>query len=155
MNTKANNTLSLNDLRIGNYVGATLAESIPLDLSEYSDFDVRCFHSNGFLPYKISDGQDIDNAKWYFPIPLSKLWLEKFGFKVNKEKGFNGRTDEHHVVLSKGGFDIVEIDDNFHLWIEIEEDTWYSYKSTKIDYVHELQNIFFSLRKKELKDEER
>ncbi|HRG37076.1 MAG TPA: hypothetical protein PK289_00960 [Bacteroidia bacterium] len=51
------------ELRIGNIVGATIAGEIHGKLAEYV----------------IKDGKDIDNAAWYFPIPLTKEKLIEIG----------------------------------------------------------------------------
>lgn len=59
--------MSPKELRIGNIVGHTFAgNQQPEEWTRYKS---------------IEDGKDIDNAFWYFPIPLTEEWLEKLGFK--------------------------------------------------------------------------
>ena len=61
------------------------------------------------------------------PIPLTKEWLERFNWNTPKDIGvaFSLTTDEIHFVAGN------------------------DYK--KIEYVHQLQNLYFALTQEELK----
>lgn len=110
------------ELRIGNVVGATIAGDIHGNLS----------------PYVIGDGRDIDNAEWFFHLPLTEELLVMFGFekivthgvefvKYSKYKNF-----EIEVSLFVLDGKLVTGDD------------------FEISYVHQLQNLYFALTGVEL-----
>lgn len=134
-------------LRIGNYVGATIAGIITPELR--GDLGINCWEQNGFVPHQINNGKDIDNADWFFDIPLNRLWLSSFGFVLDNNKGWVQEVEVNYLVYSCKGFDIICIDDVFFLWNEMEDyyNNWYS---VKIEHVHQLQNLFFLLKGKEL-----
>lgn len=79
--------------------------------------------------YRISCG-DLSNIK---PVPLTEEWLLRFGFESNS---YQDRYENKiiHVECNKTrGFT--------ELWID---------RMPHIKYVHQLQNLFFALRDKEL-----
>ena len=85
----------------------------------------------------------IDTLK---PIPLTKEWLEKFGFK--KEHSFSRNTliiQPYFYMLCVD----VEQDNNITVSVYDEEDSGCIYFSC--DYVHELQNLYRLLTGTELK----
>ena len=105
------------ELRIGNVVGATIAGDIHGNLS----------------PYSIGSGRDIDNAEWFFHLPLTEELLVRFRFekivthgvefvKYSKYKNF-----EIEVSLFVLDGKLVTGDD------------------FEISYVHQLQNLYFAL----------
>lgn len=67
------------------------------------------------------------------PIPLTEEWLIKFGF----EKGFG--------EYNKGWFVIVELRGIFKL-----RSNDGNINAIKVNYVHELQNLYYTLTKNEL-----
>ena len=71
----------------------------------------------------------------YKPIPLSEEWLLKFGFKYDKP----------HDLFSKYGFDIQLLDDGIEFYIGE-----YGSYFTLLNYVHQLQNLYFALTQTEL-----
>lgn len=84
--------------------------------------------------YQILSGQEIDtgtDSEDFDPIPLTEEWLVKFGFK-NKEKG-NFSFNENMDLRIFGD----EADYN-GIWV------------SRIQYVHQLQNLFFALTGEEL-----
>lgn len=77
--------------------------------------------------------QNENEMSWFIdPIPLTEEWLLKFGFECVYTY------DDHHYYLdSKHGF---SLDRSFqHLDCEYD-----------IEYVHQLQNLYFALTGKEL-----
>ena len=70
------------------------------------------------------------------PIPLSQNWLEKLGFEYS----------EFEDLYQKDGFD-VDIEDGVYCHFYLNEyGDWYK----DIDYVHQLQNLYFALTGEEL-----
>jgi hypothetical protein len=82
---------------------------------------------------------------WCKAIPLTEEWLLKFGFIDLKERcGLNGI----YAIIGKRG----------HINIETMSYCEIDYEGSvddivKIEYVHELQNLFYVLNKEELKNE--
>jgi len=66
------------------------------------------------------------------PIPLTEEWLLKFGFK----------SDPENIVFEINGLLVYKQDSTF--WFDLISD------SIEIEYVHQLQNLYFALTNKEL-----
>ena len=78
------------------------------------------------------------------PIPLTEEWLVKFGLKLHDLNKCHWI--ENEVGKDEGGFQFVlgtHEDDHGH----------WCYKTKKIEYVHQLQNIFYALKGKELESD--
>ena len=86
------------------------------------NIDLDSFH--GIATYDCFDS--------YKPIPLTEEWLEKFGF------------EEHGNYFEKSIFRVFTTFRGFYLFIGE------SYEYGTIDYVHQLQNIYFALKDEEL-----
>ena len=93
-------------------------------------------------------GLAVDKGK---PIPLIEEWLIKFGFKINEDFGFDSGEDTCYDIYSNGKLSIADVNGVYKLWIEIDQDDWYNFSWTKIEYVHQLQNLYFALTGFELK----
>mgnify|MGYP003648680787 CR=1 FL=1 len=101
-------------------------------------------HSIGIkLPGTLTSGKDIELCKEFEPIPLTKEWLIKFGFKkdgvlvdyaicLNNEKifGIDIKNERAHIYQLKPSIQGVNL--------------------CSINYVHELQNLYYTLTKTEL-----
>ena len=76
------------------------------------------------------------------PIPLTEEWLLKLGFKKTEWDNFNsyrlmiGNNDYTIVLYSDGNCEVGDI------------------ITCKIEYVHQLQNLYFALTGEELKQQE-
>ena len=135
------------ELRIGNFVEYQ-RNDILTELKQVKGVDWG--GDSIFIEYYSQDGSQYPiNKKHFKPIPLTEEWLVKFGFKIDEYKGFD--RGSHNVVYSIGSFNIAIEDDNFYLWFEVDEDNWYNVKSVKVDFVHQLQNLYFALTQEELK----
>lgn len=142
------------ELRIGNIVGATIAGQVHGELAEHI----------------IKDGKDIDNANWYFPLPLTEKWLVKLGFDIS-EPTFNhsdGRDEKGYVIndeLSGKLKDYFRVYWRNEKMIDWAESIWPHKSDDKgsnyfiyvcqgyvrsVRYVHELQNFYFMLTNQEL-----
>lgn len=123
--------MNVKELRIGNYISVRN--------------DVRKVNSVSGSPRSERISTTIDGcnfAECHFsedsirPIPLSKEWLVKLGFTtytINKWDFPIENDDYYHIVKFKGW--------NFR---------GLGYTMCKIEYVHQLQNLYFALTGKEL-----
>jgi hypothetical protein len=98
-----------------------------------------------------------DNYKNFYPIELSKEILLKYGFVEGKNNWFGLKyfTDCEDVV-EEMKIDYNLISKRLSIYDAIEETDMVNilsypiYAAKKIEYLHELQNIYFSLTSKEL-----
>lgn len=81
------------------------------------------------------------------PIPLTKEWLERFGF--NYRLGNNGNLpcykkqfNSKNITIARWKIHDIDLVD-YQIWIDTLD-------ITKINYVHQIQNLYFSLTGKEL-----
>lgn len=81
---------------------------------------------------------EFDNNSEYKPIPLTEEWLLKFGFKKNYKRGYILKINS---FLRIAGFQTIP-----HLYLEYEE----NYCLVTLEYVHQLQNLYFALTENEL-----
>jgi hypothetical protein len=84
----------------------------------------------------ITCGGQIDKYELAQPIPLTEEWLLKFGFE--KRNNYYFIDTDYRVAYIKDHFAISVGDDEYGIVLR------------KIEYVHELQNIYFALIEKEL-----
>jgi len=82
-------------------------------------------------------------------IPLTEEWLLKFGFESQGEVFVGYEQNLIYQYYYCKGFGIALIGDTFRLWINSEDD-WYSFPWTELNFVHELQNLYYALTKTEL-----
>ena len=73
------------------------------------------------------------------PIPLTEEWLLKFGFSRDPKIG--GDRIEFRVYR----FDVLTFNTNHGWWHNLQH-----LNATPLDYVHQLQNLFFALTGEEL-----
>jgi len=109
------------ELRIGNYV-------------EFNMHEPNYHHP-------IEDGIDIDNADIWNPIPLTEEWLLKFGFcqsekdEVYYDGLFNYALNSYKSIW------------HFYAHNEVNGNKWFL---RDLQYVHQLQNLYFALIGEEL-----
>ena len=84
----------------------------------------------------------------FWGIPLTEEILLKCGFKKTEE--YYAADEENVDVYTIGCFDIAFIDNEYKLWIAINEDSYYNFAWTKIKYLHQLQNLYWCLTGQEL-----
>ena len=120
------------ELRIGNYALDPSEENDIVQLvAIYPDETMEWDGWNGFTSLKME------------PIPLDRKWLKKFGFKKEKKNSNN---------YFSGNFEFMIQDDidSFHYFLHAEE-TGVKFWITEIQYVHQLQNLYFALTGQELR----
>ena len=130
--------IQANELRIGNLV---FRDELNIENGKWDELTIKINYQDIF---NLINGNDMVKTA-YNPIPLTEEWLIKLGFKqwVNF-----GRKTYNYDLMPLCNFSycfvtkkvmILEKGNNMSHWIE-----------RKIEYVHELQNLYFSLRGKEL-----
>ena len=143
--------MKASELRIGNYV-----------YYEHTTHIVSGVHGNKVYSWWVKDGEPVieyeakdisgtqvenpymDVVSQYKPIPLTEEWLLKFGF-VNIDKGNNDfitYTDsEHNYYLQ---IDVRKKDEKY-LILDNSFDDLRAFSMVDIQYVHQLQNLYFAL----------
>ena len=124
--------MEVKELKIGNWVSFISDDNFCQVSSIVDDLEVVCLISTN-----ISSERGVDD---YNPIPLTEEWLLKFGFYWDKKKVylclnedlFRIRYSHNQVSLFQFGECIVV---------------------SPIKHVHQLQNLYFALTNKELKEE--
>lgn len=122
-----------NELRIGNLVLKTLDWDIPFNI-EWNDKVIKWNESYWYLIGKGTIFLDD-----FEPISLTEEWLLKFGFKNESEN--------RQYCLGKKDL-LINLDNGFYFseW----NGNWIIHKGIEIKYVHQLQNLYFSLMGEEL-----
>lgn len=85
-----------------------------------------------------NDGLEIQYIK-ATPIPLTEEWMERLGFRLDVRQP--GQFDEQEV-WTKDGIDFYEHSEGWSIF--------FNFSKTHVRYVHQLQNLFFSLVGEEL-----
>jgi len=121
------------ELRIGNWVSHDIVNQVG---DESSEFFQLTYHALGVLLH----GLEVSKSKIH-PIPITEVWLTDFGFTY---------PDPHYLIWYKEGFGPFRVLFDIHLkhW-QIGYSGARVFK--KIEYVHQLQNLYFYLTDKELK----
>ena len=132
--------MNVQELRIGNRVKEGIVEHIGWRDGYYTVGCMKTFFESAATFY---DSDDIHQ------IPLTEAILLKCGFKLIQERGYCS-DEEKKTIYSCGLVDIAFSNNNFFLWVEVDEDPYYSFCWTKIEYLHQLQNIVFAISGTEL-----
>jgi hypothetical protein len=112
-----------NDLRVGNWI-----------------FDVEgyVYQIQGYEIY-------VNLVEDYTPIPLTNEWLEMLGFEYNKYY-------QNFRIKAGDYFNSIKYIDGEWCYNNDQSDAG-CYFVTTVQYVHELQNLYFAINKEELKYE--
>ena len=113
--------MKANELRIGNY---------------YVDIDNKLSSISGYELHQFTIKENTDNlgVMEYQPIPLTEEWLLKFGFENNKLEA------NHNDIIYYSRLNNIGIKGMLGM-----------VKVSQCIYVHQLQNLYFALTNKELK----
>jgi hypothetical protein len=134
--------MKANELRIGNWVNF-----IP-DKGNFIISDIKTFNENTINGLELEDCQ---------PIPLTEEWFLKFKFEIK-----NHSSIDKTPIYSKGEIDIdycfsyADFREDYSFYVEytdspFDSDTDKLYPvSLGIKYVHQLQNLWFTLTGEEL-----
>jgi hypothetical protein len=131
--------MKANELMIGNYVNVPNAEQCPFRIDAFE------YCSEKFIKVaqevKIN-GAEVHPLTWYGgdlqPIPLTEEWLLKFGFEW---KGLISK-GRYLTIFTPCGKALV-FKDNYFIFAGVTIET-------QIQYVHQLQNLYFALTGEEL-----
>jgi len=129
------------ELRIGNYVLFNETQDIVYAIKNSGIDFFRGKKTKGV----ITQGYIHEAIK---PIPLTEEWLLKFGFD-SQEKGYNYLTigkSALYIYINNNGETGICIED---LNEDLTEEQELSF-SIKIQFVHQLQNLYFALTNEEL-----
>ena len=123
-----------NDLRIGNWVH---------DGSNFPMQVVGIFEDVVYLNFEGNEGDvwecGLEGPK---PFELTEEWLEKFGFEKNMKSTWIIQIfQENFLEIGFGSYPTFEFGNYF-------SERWND--PMKIDYVHQLQNLYFALSGREL-----
>ena len=127
--------MKANELRIGNYTQWANEQDeivVSVDGIEIDPEDKEYLVSYTDLPTEL---ENIIQLEFFEPIPLTKEWLEKFGFEETKRGWLSAPTGEDYkrwlVCFNDGGFSYIP-------------------ELTSFKYVHQLQNLYYALTGEEL-----
>lgn len=124
--------LSAKELRIGNYYYYTCKDF----LDERKKWDEVCQIDAQDFVWLESNPNDKD----FKPIPLTEQWLKDFGFE--KELDNSMVKGDIAIFLDRRFKTNLFLRDN-------QENKWFSFNS-KVEYVHQIQNLYFALTGEEL-----
>lgn len=134
-------TIKTSELRLGNWVfghnPATMA------YKQVGYFKVDDINEEGVNTYRV-DGFDTESA-YYEPIPLTPELLEKCGFELNKKV----------YRWHKNTITICNNEDNTGFYWDLSADGGLRLATEwkDVNYLHQLQNLFFALTGEELQIE--
>lgn len=106
--------------------------------------------SECFFKVTIEDLKIIEDGSNCRAIPITEEWLIKFGFEIS-EDSYSDNLGNHICSHKEALFGENPITYDYMIILKNLGDGWF-YKNShhKINYVHELQNLYFSLTKSEI-----
>ena len=131
--TNHKSMIQAKELRIGNYIQDYECEPYIFQVEElrkYVGYEIWAFYRKGSAKAKEVD-----------PIPLTEEWLLKFGFRIEgdwTQIDFNPRMGIRFYGGNSAECDI------------IQDGKFIGFKNSHIQYVHQLQNLYFALTNTEL-----
>lgn len=130
--------MKANELRIGNWVNVPVKEQSPFRIDAFEHLSDKFIKVAMFHP---EYGESVHPLTWYGgdlePIPLTEEILLKCGFEEDANLFHN------NIALYKNGVGGFNYNANY-----FEHDNLIS-----VDYLHQLQNLYFALTGEELKIE--
>jgi len=126
--------MKANELRIGNWI-------------EHNQYP------NDTVIIRIEDGKHIDEAIRLNanPLPLTEEWLIKFGFTLNKEDNYYFIQNPDGGIHSIKYLEKDEFLNEESGWAYFTDDSDAAcHRLCIINYIHELQNLYFAINKTEL-----
>jgi len=132
--------MKANELRIGNY----LQDNVTKTTVKVVELSKDCISTYVIdrSKYPLKDGWKLE------PIPLTEEWLLRFGFR--KKASFS----DHTIHIDMTNILCLDNDNNESEFsavsiYDVDEGVWIYLES--IQYVHQLQNLYFVLSREELK----
>lgn len=129
------------ELRLGNFIYKESEYEFENGINQIiSVLEFECVSTRPLNCHVKHHNVNISNLK---PIPLTEEWLLKFGFsrevKVGSEMGTDG------VEFRVYHFDVLTFNTNHGWWYKVQR-----INDTPLEYVHQLQNLYFALKGEEL-----
>ena len=132
--------MKASELRIGNWFNS-VKFGVPV-ICELTDFAELCHRSDGAY-------NDPPIDEMFEPIPLTEEWLLKFGFKKRRNVGTH--IDEETAFYWLHDYSGIGITIDYFLSTHDRNYDSISVDGSKgLEYVHELQNLYFALTGEEL-----
>jgi len=128
--------MKANELRIGNLVNCTNHKHIQF-------FEIEMFYGLSDFKPKLEYEDLTISFHTCKPIPLTEEWLLKFGFENNSFDNFCYLHFNPRMAIRFLNFNSAECE-------IIQDDKYISFKWKHIEYVHQLQNLYFALTGKDL-----
>lgn len=135
--------IKANELRIGNIVGFLMEDSVD-EREEWYEPNIINVTDLVYLSNREIRHKDFPPDKQvkpdYIPLPITEEWLLKLGFIKGTDLFFlpiPNLSCEIHATFYRGGY-VIELQN--HLLPIV----------TEVEYVHQLQNIYYSLTNTEL-----
>ena len=132
--------MKANELRIGNRV---------LFAEEGIEFTIRAIDKSGLAVYNETEDVWIELSA-FEGIPLTAEWLLKFGFLIDMDAYCSVDTWKRFCYSKQITISCTPEKTDFRLFVNIPDDEWYSFDWVHIQYVHQLQNLYFALTGEEL-----
>lgn len=125
------------DLRIGNYINYEQTTHVVAEL-----------HNDKLIHHWLNHPSDgyVTKYNQILSIPLTRMELERLGFEENEELIIDQK-----AYLDDSNFFVESVGDDYWLSEFVNKSKITRY--VKIDFVHELQNMYYYLTKEELKYE--
>jgi len=120
------------ELRLGNFISHNHLGETVSRVTQISHLGICCADIDKATKWDLGNGD-------FFPIPLTDEWLIRFGFEPLENSLFN----IHH----RGAFRLYRYD-GWNFVYRQADDT--NNKNVPIEYVHQLQNLYFTLTGTEL-----
>lgn len=155
MTINSTNMIKASELRIGNLVEAPV-----VSIANKNGIQTIEHHGSAILKIGANNLMMIDNCEMDLkPIPITEKWLERFGFKKTGESSYepnkpDEREYEWYTPRVSTIYDILYLNgsckNGYTLVVPYGEWGDRKFISKTINYIHELQNLWFSLSGEEL-----
>jgi len=133
--------INTNEIRLGNYYQDRDGKLLRVDFIEYIEKGYSTKFGQKMFLHNQEEDRLTEYSDYANPIELTKEWLIKFGFEEIYNSAFRLKYDHPCNFI---GFDFSKNEDK-HM-----EGFRYYGQYIKIKYVHQLQNLYYTLRGEEL-----
>jgi hypothetical protein len=135
--------MKVEELRVGNLIYDLTDSVARVDtVSNLFDGPMIEAHSSQMLASKEPD--------CYKPIPLTEEWLLKFGFVKERNLSVPDTSNEYFYVKDNLMLTCFVFDNRLTIEFHYRSFDIACYLSKKLEFVHQLQNLYFELKDKEL-----
>lgn len=128
--------MKANELRIGNLIQTKEYKSARRIICFYGSSDVLV--DSGYVTFPTDDESEY-SLNELEPIPLTEEWLLKFGFEKINETDWQSPSSCYRWDTAREGMQFLTLDDE-----------WLFFSNGEVEYVHQLQNLYFALTGEEL-----